>query len=145
MLGLSISTERSLAIRPVPSLEVGINRATLVRMILDRMRRIQKLRLGRAFAAATILAFLVAGGLSLLCSIAAGQASAASHCNDCPDRPSPDTCSSAALCIFAAAAAIKPEQSAIAHIVTAPDRIDSATVTLVSIRIAPPNPPPIRA
>ena len=124
-----------------------MNRINLMRMTLDRIRRIQKLRLGRVFAAAMILAFLATGGLSLLCSIAAGpaSASAASHCNDCPDHPSPDTCSSAALCIFAASAAIKPEHSAIARIVTAPGRIDSNTVTVVSIRIPPPNPPPIRA
>jgi hypothetical protein len=105
--------------------------------------------MGRIFAAAMILAFLATSSLSLSCSIAAGPASASagsgSHCNDCPDRPSHDTCSSSALCIFAASAAIKPEQSAIARIVTAPGRIDSDTVTLVSIRIAPPNPPPIRA
>jgi hypothetical protein len=128
-------------------LEVRVNGITLIRMTLDRMRRIQKLRLGRIFAAAMILAFLTTGGLSLSCLIAAGQASvsAASHCNDCPDHPSPDTCSSAALCIFAGTAAIRPEQSAVARIVTAPDRIDSKPVALVSIRIAPPNPPPIRA
>jgi hypothetical protein len=111
------------------------------------MRRIQKLRCGRLFAAVILLAFLATGSLSLSCSISAGPAtaSAASHCNDCPDHPSPDTCSSAALCIFAATAALKPEQSAIARIVTVPGRIDSDTVVPVSIRLAPPNPPPIRA
>ena len=116
-------------------------------MTLNRMRRIQNLRFGRIFVAAILVAFLATGGLSLSCSIAAGpaSASAASHCSGCPDHPSPDSCSSAALCIFAASAAIKPEQGTIARTVTEAGRIDSDMVTLVSIRIAPPNPPPIRA
>ena len=114
-------------------------------MILDRIRRIQNLRLGRAVSVAMVMAFLAAGSLSISCSIAAGQvsASAASHCGDCPDHPSSDRCSSAALCIFAASAAIKPEQSSIARIVIPPGRIVADTVTVVSILVAPPNPPPI--
>ena len=115
-------------------------------MILKHFRRMQGRWHGRLLAAALVLAFLATSGWSQACALAASAASAATtHCGECPDRHSGESCASASLCVFAGTAVIKSELAIVPAVTIAPERIDLEQHRSASIFHVPPNPPPIGA
>jgi hypothetical protein len=116
-----------------------------VPVILERMRLIQGVWHGRLLVLTLLFTFLAASGVSLGCTLPAdASVPAKTHCGDCPDRPSNNTCAGASLCTFAGTAVMKPDFTVVPRIAGTAGRIDSEQSLPASIVLVPPNPPPIR-